>query len=89
MGDGETVTCDGPGTAYDSAQANTTTDCSYTWADAGDYTVSATVFWSVTWTASGAPGGGNLGLVAGEPAEAAVTVTESQAINTADGATTS
>ncbi|MGH9090717.1 MAG: hypothetical protein ACRDZR_04935 [Acidimicrobiales bacterium] len=83
MGDGQSVTCDGPGTPYSASDPNGSTDCSYTWPQAGAYTVTATVYWSVTWTAVGAPGGGNLGVQAGPAAEAAVQVTESQAINTA------
>ncbi len=82
MGDGDTVTCDGPGTPYSAAERNATTGCSYTWTGVGSYQVTATVYWSVTWTAVGAPGGGNLGLQAGPAAQVPVTVTESQAINT-------
>ncbi|MDA8267723.1 MAG: hypothetical protein M0013_05035 [Actinomycetota bacterium] len=85
MGDGDTVTCDGPGTPYSPAAPNATTNCSYTWGQAGTYQVTATLYWSVTWTATGAPGGGNLGLQAGPAAQVAVTVTESQAINTPTG----
>ncbi|MGH8996476.1 MAG: hypothetical protein ACRDYB_10675 [Acidimicrobiales bacterium] len=85
MGDGDTVTCDGPGTPYDPNDPDATTDCSYAWADPGTYQVTATVYWSVTWTASGAPGGGNLGLQAGPPAGVKVAVEESQAINTPPG----
>ena len=85
MGDGDTVTCDGPGTPYRASAPNATTDCSYTWAQAGTYQVTATLYWSVTWTATGAPGGGNLGLQAGPAAQVSVTVTESQAINTPTG----
>lgn len=85
MGDGNSVSCDGPGTPYSPSEPNATTDCSYTWPEAGNYMVSATVYWSVTWTAAGAPGGGDLGVQAGPPADVAVTVTESQAINTASG----
>jgi len=82
MGNGDSVTCDGPGTPYSASDPNATTDCSYTWPQAGSYTVTATVYWSVSWTATGAAGGGNLGLQAGPAAEVPVTVTESQAINT-------
>lgn len=85
MGDGSSVTCDGPGTPYSSSEPNATTDCSYTWPQAGTFTVTATVYWSVTWTAASAPGGGNLGLQAGRPVQVPVTVTESQAINTPTG----
>ncbi len=85
MGDGDTVTCDGPGTPYSASAPNATTNCSYTWGQAGTYHVTATLYWSVTWTAVGAPGGGNLGLQAGPAAQVAVTVTESQAINTPTG----
>ena len=82
MGDGATVTCDGPGTPYDQADPGGSTACSYTWPAPGSYTVTATAYWSVTWTAVGAPGGGNLGVMAGPPAEVPVTVTQSEAINT-------
>jgi hypothetical protein len=85
MGDGNSVTCDGPGTPYSAADPNATTDCSYTWPQAGSFTVTATVYWSVTWTATGAAGGGNLGVQAGPAAQVPVQVTESQAINTATG----
>ncbi len=85
MGDGDAVTCDGPGTPYSASAPNATTNCSYTWGQAGTYQVTATLYWSVTWTATGAPGGGNLGLQAGPAAQVAVTVTESQAINTPTG----
>jgi hypothetical protein len=85
MGDGDTVTCDGPGTPYDAADPNATTTCSYTWLAAGTDEVTATIYWSVTWTAVGAAGGGNLGLQAGPTAQVPVTVTQSQAINTPTG----
>jgi hypothetical protein len=85
MGDGNSVTCDAPGTPYSAEDPSATTDCSYTWPQAGSFTVTATVYWSVTWAATGAPGGGNLGVQAGPAAEVAVQVTESQAINTATG----
>lgn len=82
MGDGSELTCDGPGTPYDASDPNATTDCSYTWTQPGSYQVTATVYWSVAWTAAGAAGGGNLGLQAGPADEVPVTVTESQAVNT-------
>jgi hypothetical protein len=85
MGDGNSVTCDGPGTPYSASDPDATTDCSYSWPAPGSFTVTATVYWSVTWTATGAAGGGNLGVQAGPAAQAPVTVTESQAINTSGG----
>jgi hypothetical protein len=85
MGDGHTVTCNGPGTPYSAAAPNATTNCSYTWGQAGTYQVTATVYWSVSWAAVGAPGGGNLGVQAGPATQVSVTVTESQAINTPSG----
>lgn len=85
MGDGDTVTCNGPGTPFSPSDPNASTDCSYTWPQAGSYTVTATMYWSVIWTATGAPGGGNLGVQAGPPAEVQVVATESQAINTPSG----
>jgi hypothetical protein len=85
MGDGQSVTCNGPGTPYSASDPNEATDCSYTWPGPGSFTVTATVYWSVTWTATGAAGGGNLGVQAGPPAQVQVTVAESQAINTPTG----
>jgi hypothetical protein len=82
MGDGNQITCVGPGTPYVASDPNAATNCSYTWAQAGSYQVAVTLYWSVTWTAAGAPGGGNLGLQAGPATEVPMTVTESQAINT-------
>ena len=82
MGNGDSVTCDGPGTPYSAADPNAITACSYAWPGPGSFNVTATVYWSVTWTATGAAGGGNLGLQPGPAAEVPVTVTESQAINT-------
>jgi hypothetical protein len=91
MGDGHTVTCLGPGTPYDPSEPNATTNCQYTWTQSsagqpgGTYQVTATVYWQATWAASGAPGGGSLGLVPGPTAQVAVRVAESQAVNTAPG----
>ncbi|MGH8997061.1 MAG: hypothetical protein ACRDYB_13715 [Acidimicrobiales bacterium] len=82
MGDGGTVTCDGPGTPYDPQDPGATTNCSYTWPGPGSFSVTATVYWSVTWSATGASGGGSLGLEAGPPSVVSVRVVESQAINT-------
>jgi hypothetical protein len=71
MGNGDRVSCDGPGTPYHKryAQQPEATDCSYTYrrSSAGQaneaYQVTATVHWELTWTASGAAGGGSLGSV--------------------------
>jgi hypothetical protein len=82
MGDGSTLTCGGPGTPYNPSTPNAKTSCSYRWATAGTYTVTATVYWSVTWTAAGAAGGGNLGVQGGPAAAVTVHVVQSQAINT-------
>jgi hypothetical protein len=75
MGDGGVVTCSGPGVAFDTADpsANPSTYCSYRYFESsagqpspdGDtnqaaFTVRATVNWSVSWTATGASGGGVL-----------------------------
>ncbi len=91
MGDGQSVTCLGPGTPYDPSQPNATTDCSYTWTRSsagqpgGAYQVTATLYYQAAWSAAGAPGGGSLGLVAGPSAHVAVRVAESEAINTSPG----
>jgi hypothetical protein len=69
MGNGDRVTCEGPGTPYDRGRPSSeqVTNCSYTYressagADGGAFTVTGTVVWDVTWTAAGAAGGGSLG----------------------------
>ena len=91
MGDGSSVTCSGPGTPYTVADANATSDCSYTWHQSsagqpgGAFQVTATIYFHVTWTAIGAAGGGDLGIVPGPPARVAVQVAESQALNNTPG----
>jgi hypothetical protein len=91
MGDGNSVTCAGPGTPYDPSDPGATSDCSYTWAQSsagqpgGAYQVTATIYFQVTWAAAGAAGGGDLGLVPGPPAHVAVQVAESQALNNTPG----
>ena len=82
MGDGQSVTCVGPGTPYDPSAPNATSTCSYTWSTAGTYTVTATIYWSVTWSAVGAAGGGTLGVQAGPASRVTVQVVQSEAINT-------
>lgn len=90
MGQGDTVTCDGPGEPYvpslpDDAQPS---DCKFTYpassARAPDktFTVTATVEWGVTWSASGAPGGGDLGI-SRRTSATTVRVAEIQVLNTA------
>ncbi len=92
MGDGHTVTCQGPGTPYDASDPNATTDCSYTWESpsatqpSGTYQVTATIEFAVSWTAAGAAGGGNLGVVPGAAATAQITVGEAEALNTGGNA---
>jgi hypothetical protein len=71
MGDGHTVTCKGPGAAYDprlSWQQNLKRrSCGYIYRKpsasqpGGTFTVTATVDYAVSWQATGAPGGGSLG----------------------------
>jgi hypothetical protein len=75
MGDGGSVTCPGPGVVYQPTLASDAqaTDCSYLYSissagqpsadgDPNDaaFLVTATISWSVSWSAQGAPGGGAL-----------------------------
>jgi hypothetical protein len=90
MGDGAEVVCTGPGTPYNpsSAPQDQSTSCSHTYvaSSAGQpenrYTTTATIYWSVRWTAVGAAGGGSLGEIAGDTSTSSVTVDEIQAITT-------
>jgi hypothetical protein len=71
MGNGDQVVCRGPGKPYDLSlkEHQQSSDCTYTYraSSAGQpgqrFQASATMTWSVSWTASGAPGGGDLGEV--------------------------
>lgn len=88
MGNGDDVVCQGPGSAYvstlsDEDQPNT---CRYTYRRSSasmpddNFTITATVEWSVTWTAVGAPGGGSLGVVS-RASSTRVRVAEVQGLN--------
>ena len=90
MGQGDTVTCDGPGEPYvptlaDDAQPST---CRFTYlassarTDDKRFTVEATIEYSVTWTASAAAGGGDLGT-SRRSSSTTVRVAELQALNIA------
>lgn len=59
MGDSTVVTCDGPGTPFDEGlpEAVQSTDCSHVYQSRGEYTATATITWSITWTASDGDGG--------------------------------
>lgn len=87
MGDGNTVTCTGPGAVYDNSRPDGEqhSDCTYTYrrssahqAD-GTYHVTATIEWHATWVGTG--GSGDLGVVR-RSSQATVRVAESQAVVT-------
>lgn len=88
LGNGDTVTCDGPGTPYDPSipSAEQATDCSYTYThtSAGQpddaYQATATIEWAVSWTVSGASGGGSLPALF-TTSTLPVRVSEMQALN--------
>lgn len=88
MGNGDTVVCAGPGTAYDPSRpaADQATDCAYTYrhSSAGQpgeaYQVTATVEWEVSWSVTGAAGGGALPAML-TSSSVGVRVAEMQALN--------
>jgi hypothetical protein len=87
MGNGDVVTCTGPGTPWAQGDAGSSPDCGYTYTRSSaqqankTYKVTATVDWTATYTVTGAPGGGPLpGLQ--RTASRQVRVAETQAINT-------
>ncbi|MEU4360752.1 hypothetical protein [Promicromonospora sp. NPDC023987] len=50
MGDGNTVTCTGPGTVYeDRFDIMDSPDCGYRYTKQGEYEVTATSYWTVQW----------------------------------------
>ena len=91
MGDGTTVTCKGPGTAYaagDNPSAASPT-CGYTYEPSsagqpgGAYQVTVTITWDITWAGAGGAGGVLAPLQTVAAAE--FRVAESQALNTSGG----
>ena len=57
MGDGQSVTCTGPGTPYaDSFGKKSSPTCGHTYTRQGRYTVSATSYWTVAWSGIGETG---------------------------------
>jgi len=88
MGNGSQITCYGPGTPWTAnAPAADPSGCSYTYSQSsanqpdGTFAISTTVYWHVTWTSKGAPGGGDLGLLPGPSTRTTVDVQEVHAIN--------
>jgi hypothetical protein len=79
MGDGSQTVCDGPGRPWVPNQPNATTDCSYTYPVAGRFTVTVTVYFRTSWSASNGTAG-QLGAITGE-STIPVTVDEIQAVN--------
>jgi hypothetical protein len=88
-GDGAVEVCAGPGRAPDPSVRGDHGDCSHVWSwpSVGQpdsaYQVVATALWRVTWTAEGAPGGGDLGLIPQRSAPIPVPVAEVQTLNIA------
>ncbi len=90
MGEGDRVTCNGPGVPYDPNLSDDAqpSNCRFTYpfssARSPDktFTVTATIEWHVTWSASGAPGGGDLGT-SRRSSSTRVQVAEIQVLNTA------
>lgn len=88
MGNGDVVTCQGPGTPYDTTKSSSqqSTDCSYTYrkssasSPGGAFVARVTVTWDVTWSAVGIAGGGNLGA-ADQSTSFPIRVAEIQAVN--------
>ena len=83
MGDGHTITCQGPGTPYAPGAKPT---CSYTYPRSSarepgsKYKVTATITWTGSYTVTGAPGGGGLAPIT-RTSSTTVRVAEAQAIN--------
>lgn len=86
MGDGHQAVCTGPGVPWNDTMPHT--DCDYTYPrdsskqPGGRYTVTARVYWHVTWTAAGTAGGGDLGDIGGATSTTLVRVDEIQTIVT-------
>ena len=91
MGDGDSVTCDGPGVTYDSSKPadQQSTYCSYIWRTSSasepgeEYRVTATIYYAVTTAVHGAANPTpNLGIVASPAGEMPVRVAEVETLGT-------
>ncbi len=91
LGDGNSITCPGPGVLYDSNEpaAAQSTYCAYTWRTSSAnqpneaYNVTATIEYEVTTTVTGAPDPTpDLGVHPGPSAQEAVQVSEVEALGT-------
>ncbi len=80
MGNGDRLVCNSPGTPYDTSrrEAEQRSDCSYTYRNAGYFTVTATVEWAASWSGPGV--GGSLPALS-RSSSVPVRVAEGQAIN--------
>ena len=84
MGDGNHVTCDGPGVAYNTSipDQDQSTSCGHTYQETSasganhQFTITTTIEYDVTWTSVGVAGGGDLGDIPGPSTTTAVTVDE-------------
>jgi hypothetical protein len=84
MGDGNQVTCDGPGVAYNTniPDADESTTCGYTYQETSangpdqKFTITTAIEYDVTWTSVGVAGGGDLGIILGASTTTPVTVDE-------------
>jgi hypothetical protein len=86
MGDGSSVTCTGPGSVYKKSYGlKSSPDCGHVYTQpsseqsGGKYSVTATSTWTVNWQVAG---GGQAGqLTAVRQSQVALTIVESQAVN--------
>lgn len=84
MGDGTTVTCNGPGKQYKKAYGMARSQCGHVYTrpspGADGFRVTATATWDVDWEVTG-PGGASGELDQVRESQVAVNVVESQAVN--------
>jgi hypothetical protein len=84
MGDGNQVTCNGPGVAYNTniPDQDESTNCGYTYQETSangpdqQFTITTTIEYDITWTSVGVAGGGDLGIIPGPSTPTLVTVDE-------------
>jgi hypothetical protein len=89
LGDGHTVSCRGPGTAWRPGADESSSSCTYTYRNSsagrtgGRFTVEATVTFEVSWSSNAGPGGALPGI--GRTSSVDVEVGEIQAIGSPGG----
>ncbi|MGW4890729.1 ATP/GTP-binding protein [Kitasatospora sp. NPDC004240] len=79
FGDGSSVTCTGPGKAYDPSYGTQAPECGHTYTRSGSYTITATSTWTVDWTSTDGQRGQ---ILTDRTSTTSTAIAEAQVLNT-------